>query len=990
MKNLGWGLVLAAGVAWGQAPVERAGGVIDLPTSKQIVGVVPGGPQRLSSLPVTMAVSPDGRYVVTVNDGYGSAEGGYNQGLAVMDTRTGKLVDYPDARTPVHGKQVLFSGLAFSGDGKRLYGSIVSLTDPKGSAAGDTGTGIAVYSFVNGVVKAETVWKLPAQKLAAGRKTLLGKDPGMGVSYPAAIAAITRPAGQPLFGAHSGPLGLNEVVVADNLSDDVLLMDAATGSVEKRFDLSENDVVPSAYPIDLKVSRDGTRAYVALWNSSEVVELDLVKGVVGRKLTLLKGTSATSPGSHPVALEMAPDGKTLYVALSNRDAVAAVDLNGGAFALKGYFDTRLPGQSFYGAEPVALAAAPDGMLYVANMASDAVAVIDPRKLTKRAVKKGMVEPDGFIPTEWLPTAVAVTGGKLYVATGKGTGTGPNNRPQPLGVGGQKVYQSGGPKWVSSQLPFSYIATLLHGSLAAVDLAAAKLDLKASTANVLESNRMKAGEERIAWAVGVAGMSGRTAPTQVLDARPRAPSAAADRGPIKHVIYIIRENRTYDQILGDLEVNAKPVGNGDKSLAMYGAKTTPNFHKLVAQFGVLDNFYDSAEVSGDGHVWSNTAIGTDYLERTWQLNYRGDERQYDYEGVVSEGIPLEQGIPDVNEPQTGYIWGNVVKHGETVYHFGEYIETKFCTDKKAARAVAGSQDGPMHEGAPCARVSVKPGETLPEAWGGGVNRWPWAIPLMATNKGTKPELVGHFAEEYPDFELTVPDQIREGIFERHLARWVADRKAGKDTMPNFIQLRMGNDHTSATTAGKPRPFASVADNDLAVGRVVEAISHSAYWDDTVICVLEDDAQNGADHVDAHRSVALLASKYAPHGKDGMPFVDSRFYSTASMVRTMETLLGLPPMNNNDALSSMMGSLFTGPGDQAPFVADRSNDENGLIYQMNAPTTPGAKESAKMDFSHADRADAQKVNVILWEDAMGDRPIPAMLLEKRKKTKDADDR
>jgi hypothetical protein len=182
---------------------------------------------------------------------------------------------------------------------------------------------------------------------------------------------------------------------------------------------------------------------------------------------------------------------------------------------------------------------------------------------------------------------------------------------------------------------------------------------------------------------------------------------------------------------------------------------------------------------------------------------------------------------------------------------------------------------------------------------------------------------------------------------------------------------------------------VADNDLAVGRAVEAISHSPFWDDTAFFILEDDAQDGGDHVDAHRSLALVISKYAPRGQTGGTFVDSRFYSTVSVVRTMETLLGLPPMNNNDAFSSLISSLFTGSGDQEPYVADVSNRDNGLIYTANAKTAPGAKESMKMDFRHADHADAQKLNVILWKDAMGDKPVPSMLKERRKKAKDDDD-
>jgi hypothetical protein len=203
------------------------------------------------------------------------------------------------------------------------------------------------------------------------------------------------------------------------------------------------------------------------------------------------------------------------------------------------------------------------------------------------------------------------------------------------------------------------------------------------------------------------------------------------------------------------------------------------------------------------------------------------------------------------------------------------------------------------------------------------------------------------------------------------------------MPNFVMLRLPDDHTAGTRPGEPTPKASVADNDLAVGRAVEAISHSPFWDDTAFFILEDDAQAGADHVDAHRSLGVVISKYAPHGPNGAPFADSRFYSTVSMVRTMETLLDLPPMNNNDAFSSLISSLFTGPGDQPAYTADISNRDNGLIFTANVKTAPGAKESMKMNFRQADQADTQKLNVILWKDAMGDRAVPSMLKERRKK-------
>jgi DNA-binding beta-propeller fold protein YncE len=952
--------VVGLGMAGAQAPVEKAGGTIDLPTSKQIVGVVPGHPQMLGSSAASVAVSPDGRWVVTVDNGYGSYQSGYMQSLSVLDARTGKLVESPDARTLPQSGQVLFSGLAFAPDGKTLYGSIVSASDPEGKKGNDTGSGIQVYGFDEGRLTRERVIKLPLQPLAAGRTTMLvGNRPGtLGVPYPAALAVVG-----------------GKLLVADNLSDDVLAIDPVSGGILKRFDLSEANAVPSTYPAMLAVAKDGKRAFVGLWNASEVVELDLETQTVGRKLELLKPQDPVAPGSHPSSLAMAPDGRTMYVSLANRDAVAAVDLTEGKFALKGFFDARLPHQTFYGAEPESLAVNADGTrLYCADMGADAVAVMDTRKLTKSAVAKGFVEPIGFIPTEWLPMGVAFRGGKVFIATGKATGTGPNNFPQ------KPTKETAGNRRFAS--PSTYIATLLHGSLAAVDAGAAEQDLKALTDETLADNRMKAADEKIPWNAAVVREAEASAAL-------RKDKEGAWPGPIKHVIYIIKENRTYDQILGDLKQDGKPVGNGDASLAMYGAEVTPNEHKLALQFGLLDNFYDSAEVSGDGHVWSNTAIGTSYLERTWQLSYRGREHGYDYEGVVSQGIPLVQNIPDVNEPGSGYIWGNLAAHGKTLYHFGEFISTVFCTDKPG-QGVTPPQQGPVLPGVGCGtRNEVKPGEALPEQWGGGVNKWPWAMPLIASNTATKPELVGHFAPEAPDFELLIPDQIREDIFERHLAGWIADKQAGRDTMPNFIQLRLPNDHTAGTRPGGPTPKASVADNDLAVGRAVEAISHSPFWDDTAFFILEDDAQAGADHVDAHRSIALVVSKYSPHGANGGAFVDSRFYSTVSVLRTMETLLGLPPMNNNDALSSLISTLFTGAGDQAAYAADYSNRENGLIYAANKATAVGAKESMKMDFRHADRAPTQALNVILWKDAMGDQPVPAMLLEKRKIKKDDDD-
>ncbi len=912
---------------------------LPLPTSKKIIEPVPGSPQRLNSLPMAMAWSPDHRYLALVNAGFGTVESKYQQSLAILDTQTGNLADFPDARTDVGAPQTLYNGVAFSSDGSHVYASMDSLSQPEGGDERHTGNAIVVYRFTGSALSPERLIPIPLQKLAAGHtQNHLNKavPDGMAITAPAGLAII------------AGKGGNDQILVADEFSDDVLLIDASTGKTITRFDLATNPTVPSQYPIAVTVSRDNRRAFVALWNGSAVAELDLSSGKVAQTLPLLPPDLPTSPGSHPTAFVFSHDEKMLYVPLANRDAVAAVHLNGARMQLAGIFNAQLPGQRYFGAMPDAVAlSADDSTLYAANSGSDAVAVFSTHNLKP----KSAAQPTGFIPTEWYPTALAMKGNTLYVATAKGKGTGPNADPQP---------QPANPSANQSQRmrrPHTYIGTLLHGSLATVDLATAQRELPQLTSEVVASNMMQAAAQHIQFQSGA--------------------------NPIHHVIYIIKENRTYDQIFGDLG-----AGNGDPSLTMYGRSITPNLHKLALQFGVLDNFYDSGEVSGDGHVWSNAAISSDYTEKTWQQSYRGNARVYDFEGVVEHGYPLTEGIPDINEPASSYIWTNLARHGKTLYHFGEYIATTFCGEAAEApiekSPLAGTPEpAPKH----CKVAAIQKGQPIPTNYGGGVSPYPWAIPLISENVATKPELKGHFDPLFPDFNLKFPDQLRVEEFLTHFRSWEADRQQGHDTMPQFVMLRLANDHTAGTTPGSPTPQASVSDNDLAVGRAVEAISHSKFWDDTAFFILEDDAQDGADHVDAHRSIALVVSKYSP--KSAQPTVDSTFCTTVSFLHTMEDLLGLPPMNNNDAFSPLIASLFAGSGDQPVYDADYTNRDNGLIYTANTPKSPGAKESSKMDFTHEDRADARKLNVILWREAMGDKPVPWMVLHPHGSHKDDDD-
>lgn len=913
---------------------------INLPTSKQLFEPVPGSPKPLNSLPMSMAWSPDGRYLAILNAGYGTYESQYSQSIALLDTRTGDVLDFPEERTQGHVDQTLYQGLAFSNDGKHLYASFESLSAPEGGKPNQTGNAVAIYQIADGKLTAERLMAIPLQPLAVGKKqNAIGATLPKGKANPA-------PAGLAVL---KGANGSEQILVADNFSDDALLLDAASGKILYRFDLSDkaSPVVPSTYPISVTVTANGQLGFVALWNGSAVAELNLRTGKVVQTLSLQPPAKAILPSSHPTAFAFGPGEKQLYVALANRDAVAAINLAGGKMHLRGYFDTRLPGQTFFGAMPDAVAVSADGKrLYAANTGSNAIAVFDTQAKLSATDTGAGAKALGFIPTEWYPTALAFKEGKLYVATAKGKGTGPNAAPQ-------RVVE----KLKQSRRDHTYIATLLYGSLAVMDSSETEARLAELTKETILSNRITAAMEHIKFASG--------------------------QHPIKHVIYIIKENRTYDQIFGDLG-----AGNGDPNLTMYGREITPNQHKLAEQFGVIDNFYDSGEVSGDGHVWSTAAITSDYTEKNWQQDYRGGQRMYDYEGVVEEGYPLEEGISDVNEPNSGYLWTNFARHGKSLYHFGEFVSTEFCDESGEAPKKALPTEGtPEPVGAGCPRSYIREGEEVPANYGGGKSPWPWKIPLILKNTATKPELQGHFDASYPDFNLSFPDQLRFEEFMGHFKQWVEKRQAGKDEMPNFVMLRFPNDHTAGTHPGMPRPRASVADNDLAIGRAVEAISNSAYWDDTAFFILEDDAQDGADHVDAHRSLALVISKYAP--RQEKPFVDSQFYTTVSMIRTMEDVLGVPPMNNNDAFSSLMAPLFTGAGDQPAFHADYRNRDNGMIYEVNAPTAPGAKESSKMDFRHEDRANPKVLNVVLWKDAMGSKPVPEMILHPHGTRKDDDD-
>jgi DNA-binding beta-propeller fold protein YncE len=864
---------------------------INLPSSKKL-GKVPGAPQRVNAMPAAVAVTADGSRIAFVHTAYGADANQTLQSITIVDKATGGVSEYNEAKLKLRAKQTFSFGAAFSLDGTKLYVPFGSITDPLAKQKDSTGNAIGVYALNRTKLTMQHLIALPPRDVPQGKRVLAitkGLAASQQAPFPAGLAVFRRN-------------GAEKLLVAEQLSDTASVVDVATGKLEARIDVGSGDVVPSVYPYAALVNREGTRGYISLWNGSQVVELDLQSNAVTRRFTLSPPEQATGASSHSTAMALSPNGRELYVTLANRDQIAAIDLANGKTQ---FAKTTPPQQKYVGAYPNAVAVSGDGKtVFVANASQDSVAVL--------SSGHSELKYQGSIPTEWYPTGVVAVGDQLFIATAKGTGTGPNGAHEVASM----VY---GPK-------------LERGSIARVAIADVFKNLPHSTQEVIDSNLYQEAQRQFEFAQG--------------------------KNPIKHVIYVIKENRTYDQVFGDIK-----EANGDPGLVMFGEDITPNQHALARQFGVLDNFYDSGEVSGSGHVWSMAAITSDYTERIWPINYRSKERNYDFEGNVSNSLPLELGIPDVNEPSTGYLWTNLARHGLTYRHYGEYIESRWCGGKGGE-----APEAERTEAAPqCPVNAVEKGQPLPIT--SAASPYPWNIKVLYKNTAVKPELVGHFDPNFPDFELSFPDQLRADEFLREFKGFVAEKN-----MPQFILLRLPNDHTSGAREGMPTPKAAVADNDLALGRVVDAISHSPYWDDTAMFVLEDDAQNGADHVDAHRSIGLVISKYSPAAQEGKPFVESGFYTTVNMIHTMEALLGLPPMNANDAYAPIMYRMFSGKGDQKPFTADYRVEKNGQLYEVNTKKSEGAKQSAKLDFSHADAVDVNVLNRIIWRSVKGKQPEP----------------
>ena len=470
------------------------------------------------------------------------------------------------------------------------------------------------------------------------------------------------------------------------------------------------------------------------------------------------------------------------------------------------------------------------------------------------------------------------GKHLLVANGKGLSSSSNpNGPQP-GVNN------------SSSRTVQYIARLFRGSLSIIDLPSrTKFEgqLADYTAQAYRCTPLKAD-------FSVTALPPANSPIPAAVAPAANNGSAAVRSPIKYVLYIIKENRTYDQVLGDMT-----QGNGDPKLCLFPERVTPNHHKLARQFVLLDNFYVDAEVSADGHEWSMGAYATDFVEKTWPLNYgHGASKKFPY--------PSE-GLMPVAYPASGYLWDRARAAGVSYRSYGEFV-----TDQMPARSRVAS-------------------------------------------------LRGHIDEGYRGFDLDYSDTNRAARFISELKRFEAE-----GDMPRLQILRLGNDHTHGSTRGCLSPTAYFGDNDLAFGQIIDAISHSKFWPQTAVFVLEDDAQNGPDHVDAHRSIAFILSPYAKHGA-----TDSTMYSTSSMLRTIELILGLQPMSQYDTAATPMFNAFQNAPDLASYEALPANvdlNERNRLF--------GWGSELKLNFDKEDAVDDLVLNEAIWRAVRGDgQPMPA---------------
>ena len=585
------------------------------------------------------------------------------------------------------------------------------------------------------------------------------------------------------------------------------------------------------------LSHDGKTAYVSNQGGQTVSVVDLTQ-------PFLAESDRIQVGTHPNAMALNPISNELYVANADSDIISIIDTSNNV-VVRTIDLSPYPG-SPQGSSPDALAVSPDGKtLYVTNAANNDVAVI------ALGAKQGDDKVQGLIPTAWYPTALVLSnnGQELDVLNAKGLGAGPNpNGPNPYGP---NTY---GP-------PDQYVGSMIVGTLSQIAVPNAT-QLETYTNKVVANNGFNEGDK-----IRVSG----TPQTTVIPLHPGDPT------PIKHVIYVIKENRTFDQELGSLG-----QGNGDPSLNLFGNESAPNARALAKQFVTLDNFYSDAEVSADGWNWATGALANSYVQHAWPQNYGGQNRPYDFEGgnlATSPGT----------DPTDAFIWNKLSDAGISYRNYGFRV---FGGQYDASGKLVGA--------------------------------------TVAGNPSTEPRLLANTDLNYAGYDLTKPDSFAHmfdnvintatgkpyGTQPTRIAEWLKEfnQYETNGNLPTVEFVRLPNDHTNTDTPGSPTPRAYVADNDYALGQLVQAVSQSKDWGSTAIFVIEDDAQEGPDHVDAHRTVAQVISPYTQTGK-----VDSTFYSQVSVLRTIEQIVGLAPMTQFDAAATPMLNSFTDTPNMKTYTA-----------------------------------------------------------------------
>ena len=767
----------------------------------------------------------------------------------------------------------LQAAVAVTGLGVLAAGISTAITLPNGwriaspadaTAVGTLPTGIALSRDGTRAFVLETGHRKPALRILDARTLAVRSTISLGNAFG---APLRDTAGDGMWVANTSTFG-----------DQLAHVDPVAGRVDRTVSLP----IPF-FAAALARSPDGAQLAVAGDLANEVGFVDLARGLIVRTVSV---------GRHPAALAYAADGRTLYVADRAERNLDVVDVATG----------RVTGRIAVGLHPVALVR--DGnRLYVADSDDDDVAIVDleRRRTIARAVlpfaahgvvgaspnalvrdgdrlyvtcgaanavavfriADGTLAPLGAIPTGWYPTALAVDRAthSLLVADGKGEGGHANPGFHVDPVTNRNV---------------DYIADNLTGDVRRI---------------AIPSD----GELRR----GLSAVASLGAPFAHVS--PPPDPIVRPGGPIRHVIYVIKENRTYDQVLGD-EASA----DGDPSLVMFGRTVTPNEHALVERFGIFDRFFCDAHVSADGHNWSLAAFANDYLEKMWPPQYADRRPFYDFEDGATASVP-----------HAGYLFDDAVAHGVTLRDYGEFVTA-------------------LGEDDPDDAVRRAPVSTMERA--------------LATRYD--PRFVG--------FDLHVRDVDRVAEWKREF-----DAYERADRLPQLEIVRLGRDHTAGTKANENTPQAMVADNDRAVGLLIDAVSHGRDWKSTAIFILEDDAQDGPDHVDEQRSTFYLASPYARGG------VQHEHYTTSSVLRTIELLLGLPPMTPYDAGARPLSAAFTTTPDLRPYDALAPQTD---LEAKNVRTAYRASESDRLDFAHADQVPDGVLNDILWHATRGDVPEP----------------